>query len=99
IPPCLQPVAVSLTVTSANAAGGLAGSFVLAPGYSSPLPCTQSPGTTCMVLGSLGTYELDVGAPGFKTTHRTVVVSGTSAECGCPDIDTQHVDVQLEPAP
>jgi hypothetical protein len=99
IPPCVAPVAITLTVTSANSTGGLTGSFVLAPGYTSPIQCTQSPGTTCTVFGNPGTYELDIGAPGFTTTHRSVVVMGTSAECGCPSISTQHLDVSLAPAP
>jgi hypothetical protein len=99
IPPCALPVAVTVAVTSSISGGAVAGSFVQARGYSSPLPCNQSPGTTCYVLGSAGTYQLDIGAPGFQTVHIAVEVKGTSAKCGCGTVEAAHLSIALVPTP
>jgi hypothetical protein len=98
-PPCALPVAVIVTVTSTISGAAVAGSFVQAPGFSGPLPCNQSPGTTCRVLGSAGTYQLDIGAPGFQTVHITVEVKGTTAKCGCGTVETEQLIIALVPAP
>jgi hypothetical protein len=97
-PPCALPVAITVSVTSSAFVAGIPGAFVQATGFGSPLPCNEAPGATCIILGSLGTYELDIGAPGFQTVHRTVQVSGTTPTCGCSMPDAQHLDVVLSPA-
>lgn len=94
-PPCALPLAVTVSVTTASTGAPLTGAFVDAPGYAAGVQCNQAPGTTCSIMGEAGTYQLDVGAPGFQTIHRTVVVTGTSAACGCPSTQTQHIDVAL----
>jgi hypothetical protein len=38
----------------------------------------------CYVPGYAGTYSLEVEAPGFQRTQRTVTVDGTDPACGCP---------------
>ena len=98
IAPCPLPFAVTITVTSSISGASVNGSFVQNP-PSDPLPCNGSPGTTCAVFGSAGTYQLDIGAPGFQTVHRTVEVQGTTPECGCPTVETTQLDVALVPAP
>jgi hypothetical protein len=45
-----------------------------------------------------GSYELDIGAPGYQTTRRSVQVRGTDPECGCRIYETQRLDVALVPA-
>ena len=91
IPPCLAPMAVALTVGSSSTAGAISGAFVRSGGNT--IPCAQ----TCFVPGGAGTYDLDVGAPGYQTVHRTVVVRGTTPECGCPSTETVQLSVALVP--
>jgi hypothetical protein len=95
--PCALPVAITVSVTSSVSAAGIDGAFVQAPGYGTPLPCNQSPGTTCRIVGTSGDYELDIGAPGFQTVHRTVHVSGTTPRCGCPIVNSQDLAITLTP--
>ncbi|MFI5311762.1 MAG: hypothetical protein ACHQQ3_11040 [Gemmatimonadales bacterium] len=95
--PCPLPLAVYVTVTSSASSGPVTGAFVLerSPGISTPIPCN----TTCIVPGTAGTYQLDIGAPGFTTVHLAVQVRGTSKPCGCDTVEPEHVDVALVPAP
>lgn len=59
---------------------------------------TVAAATVCTVLGHAGTYVLDVGAPGFETTRRTVSVRGTEGEtCRCPTTTTERLAVSLAP--
>ena len=98
VPPCALPLAVTVSVTSSATGAALPSAMVTATKpVSGTFPCTLSPGASCPVLGSYGTYELDVSAPGFQTAHRSVVVTGSSPPCGCPRVDTQQVAVALVP--
>ena len=93
--PCPFPIAITVSVTTGAPPGAVPGAFVQSSGMTTSIPCNQSPGSTCMVAGNPGTYQLDIGAPGFQTVHRSVTVVGSSAECGCPVISVQHLDVAL----
>ncbi len=97
--PCLLPDAITVTVTSSIGGQPINGAFVTLS--NGTLLCTQSPGSTCRVQGNAGTYELDIGAPHFRTVHRTVMVAGIrpTAACGCETLDTQHLDIALVIAP
>ena len=98
VPPCALPSAVLVSVTSSATGAALPSAMVTATKpVSGTVPCTLSPGATCPILGSTGTYELDVAAPGFQTAHRSVVVTGSSPPCGCPRVDTQRIAVALVP--
>lgn len=98
-PPCAPPIAVIVTVTSSASTPLGGGAFVLAPGYVSPIACNGTPTATCYVPGFPGTYELDIGAPGFATVHRNVAVRGTDGgTCGCTQMATEHLEVALAPA-
>jgi hypothetical protein len=98
IPPCPFPVAIQVSVHTGTSQSGIAGAFVRASG-TSELPCADGPSRPCIVSGYAGTYQLDIGAPGFQTVHRTVEVTGKSGGCGtCPSIDTQLLDIALVPA-
>jgi hypothetical protein len=88
-----------VTVTSSISGGAVPGSFVQTPGYGGPLLCNESPGTTCRLLGSTGTYQLDIGAPGFQTVHIVVEVKGTTVKCGCGTVETEQLSIALVPAP
>jgi hypothetical protein len=93
------PVAVTVTVTSTTGTA-VSGAFIQESALNGPRQCTPntgSTGSTCQVFGGAGTYELDIGAPGFQTVHRTVSVSSAS-ECGCA-VNQQHLDVALVPMP
>ncbi|MEP6617945.1 MAG: hypothetical protein ABJE47_01470 [bacterium] len=99
IPPCVMSIAVAVTVNSSVTGTPIAGSFVQPTG-GGQLPCTQAAESTCRVPGGGGTYELDIGAPGYQTVHRSVTVSSTApdAPCGCHLADTKQISVALAPA-
>lgn len=60
------------------------------------VPCnTQGDETTCWVWGGGGTYTLEVSAPGYQSTQRTVRVTAETSECGCLIVATQHLAVSL----
>ena len=98
IGPCPQPVAIQITVRASAAETGVAGTFVRVSGAGDGA-CGGSAGS-CVVFGYAGTYQLEIGAPGFQTVHRTVEVTGKSAlGCGtCPSVNTQALDIVLVPA-
>ncbi len=97
--PCPLPTAITITVTSTAGAGPVPGAFVQASGTSGSYPCTSSAtATTCTVLGSAGTYELDIGAPSYTTVHRLADVHAIPAACGCATLETVHLDVALTPS-
>jgi len=99
-PPCALPVAITINVTAGAGGGPVSGAMVKVSGPTvSTLPCNAGPGTTCYVPGVAGTYKLEVGAPGFQSAQRTVVVQGTTPECGCPIVATEHLDVALVATP
>jgi hypothetical protein len=96
IPPCALPFAVQLTVTDSASLGPVPGATVaIAGAESGQAPCNVAPGATCMIPGPAGTYELDISAPGYRSVHRQVVVTGTSPACGCGTVDTQRLTVAL----
>ena len=98
IPPCVLPSAVRLTLTSARGPGPVPGvTLVVAGAVNGSGACSQGDVTTCLVPGGGGTYEIDVRAPGYETAHRSVAVTATPRECGCPVVDTQGVSVVLTP--
>ena len=97
LPPCPLPVAVEVTVTDAASGAAVAGAFVSTAGMvGEPAPCRSSGAETlCDVRGGAGTYEIDVGAPGYRTVHRQVVVAGERAACGCSGVTTQRFSLGL----
>jgi hypothetical protein len=98
-PPCAFPIALIVSIHTASSQSGVAGAFARTPS-TSELSCTGGSIAPCAIPGYAGTYELDVGAPGFQTVHRTVQVSGGTRPAGCatcPTAETQRVDVVLVP--
>ncbi len=95
IVPCPLPIALTVTVTAGSPAAAVPGAFVSLPQNSPAVACTQGPDSTCWIPGGPGTYELDIGAPGYQTMHRSVVVTGTTSACGCGTVNTQHLAVAL----
>lgn len=96
--PCPIPLALTIDVTTS--AGGPVPEAVaqVSGAASATVPCTGgNGGTTCRMLGYAGTYRVEVSAPGFETTVRTVTVGGITPECGCPTTFTQHLEVVLAP--
>ena len=99
-PPCAIPAAMTINVTAGAGGGPIGGAFVKVSGaIVSTIPCNAEPGSTCYVPGLAGTYSLEVGAPGFQSAQRTVVVHGTNPECGCPTVTTEHLDIALVASP
>jgi hypothetical protein len=94
--PCALPVAIELRVTAAD--GGQLGDVIVQVSGASngSAMCTpSSSGSTCMVPGPAGDYQLEVSAKGFVTVRQTVSVAGTTPECGCPTTTVRHVDIAL----
>ncbi|HEX9188562.1 MAG TPA: hypothetical protein VGB87_15895, partial [Vicinamibacteria bacterium] len=54
--------------------------------------------SVCRVQGEPGTYNLEVGAPGFGTQQFSVSVQGSSGECGYTIFMTQRLTVVLQRA-
>ena len=94
--PCPFSAAAIVSVKSSTSSASVAGAFVneTAPAMSSQNLCN---GDSCLVPGGAGTYELDVGAPGFTTVHLTLNVTGTTAKCSCNTVNTQTLSVTLVP--
>lgn len=113
--PCPPPPApVQLTVVDGSGAAVSAAelsSVTGPPGLGSATPsCTTGPDpiagaprTLCVVIGTAaGTYEADVGAPGFQTVHVRVDVPSRAMLAGecCPvGYVPQRLSVMLAPAP
>jgi hypothetical protein len=96
--PCPVPFAIMLTATSA-AGGPVAGlTFTVSGAAVGSGPCLAGQSaTSCLVPGYAGTYNLQLVAAGFEDKTLSVTVTGTTPECGCGSVATQHVDVVLTP--
>jgi hypothetical protein len=90
--PCPLPIAVTVTVMDAARGGALSGAFVLdSVGTNvNNFPCGGD--GSCVVTGAAGAYKLMIGAAGFQTVQRTVVVHGTDAKCACQTADTVQLN-------
>jgi len=98
--PCPQPTAAVLSVSAANAPGGIAGLALSINGAAASSGfCVPDAISTCRVFGGTGTYVVLVSAPGYKTTQLNLIVTGTDAGCNtCGKIDTQNLSVIMQPA-
>jgi len=98
IQPCPFPVAILMSVHTTSSQSGIAGAYVRVAGMGE-IPCASGSAPQCLVSGLAATYQLDIGAPGFQTVHRTVEVTGQGTYgCGtCPSVDTQQLDIVLVP--
>lgn len=98
--PCPVPLAATVTVTAANAAGPVAGAQLTVNGQVQGTGCQTAPATTCFVFGGTGRYDLEITAPGYATSRLTLTVTGTDAGCNtCGKIDQQSITLTLQPAP
>jgi hypothetical protein len=100
-PECLQSTAVIANVSSSVAGRALDSVFVQVGKPATVSHCIGSPNGTCTIsiLGDVGTYELDFGAAGFQTTHRSVKVEpGDPSPCAvCYQVKTVTISVALVP--
>lgn len=90
--PCPQPVAISLTIASTVAGGGVP---VATVDVSGAVRASFSCSATCPIAGSAGTYQITVSAPGFAPVERSVQVRGTNSTCGCATTVIQDVTIAL----
>jgi hypothetical protein len=93
IPPCLEPIAFEITVSSVSGAP-----VVATVAVSGPVITTLSCSAACAVHGTSGTYELDVTEAGFVPVHKSIQVTSTQQSCGCEIVHTQNVQVTLVPS-
>lgn len=95
LPPCPEAYALQIAVSDAATGAPLTTASVRVTGTSvGNISCAGS----CNVSGTFGAYELDVSAPGYATVHRSVQVTGTMHDCGCPIVETQHLTITLAAA-
>jgi hypothetical protein len=101
LPPCVVRFAIRVDVTAQGSGGPVSGAFVIVSGAATgTVPCTPDAGaSTCHIGGTAGTYTLEIGAPGFERTQRTVSVRDTSGPCECEHLETQLLYVVLLPSP
>jgi hypothetical protein len=95
-------MAIVVRVTSGPAAGPVNGAFINVSGATiGEASCVpQTDASVCHVLGPAGKYDLDVGAAGFQTTHRTVTVHEYQpGGCACNTVTTEHLAVALVASP
>lgn len=94
-PPCPLRIAITLSITAASTATGIAGASVEVSGPSSTtFRCDSS----CTVAGTAGTYTVVVTAPGYQNAERVVTVPGENHPCGCGTVVTQQVSFVLTPS-
>jgi hypothetical protein len=98
--PCPLPIALTIDVTSSTGGPAAGATILVSGGTNGTVPCEAgTTASTCRVAGQAGTYQLEITAPGFEPAQRSVVVAGTTPECGCPTVVQQHLEVALTPAP
>lgn len=97
--PCPQPTAAIITVTAANAPGGIPGLTVAVNGADAQDGlCSLGPTSTCRVLGGRGSYHVDLRAPGYITAELNLTITGADAGCNtCGHVDSQTVSVIMQP--
>ena len=91
--PCPQPTAISLTISSLVAGGGVP---VATVSVSGPVQSSFACSARCTISGPAGTYRIAVSAPGFAPVERSVAVRGTTpAGCGCATTVVENVTITL----
>lgn len=95
-PPC--PLSLQLSIADSATGKPVSGPVVTVSGAESGEASCEASGI-CTVLGSGGTYTLDVTAAGHRAARQQVVVtgSGANAACGCASVDTHHLTLALAP--
>ena len=98
---CSISPSVLVRVADAAASGPVAGAFVevrTSGVLLGTVGCqARSDVSECLVGGGAGTFDLRIGALGYQTVERTVVVPSVSAGC-CHDVVTQTLEVNLASA-
>jgi hypothetical protein len=99
MPTCPLPVAIVVSATSA-AGGPVPGlTLTLSGAASGSGQCTGgASATSCVVPGMPGAYNLQLTAAGFQDRTVSVVVAGSTPQCGCTSVETQQVSVVLTPS-
>jgi PEGA domain-containing protein len=92
-PPCPSPpIAIIINLTVGPAGGPVNGAIVHVSGATiTDVPCNA----TCYVSGYAGTYILEIEAPGFERSNRTVTVTGEDPTCGCPSNMAERLQIAL----
>lgn len=97
--PCPQGVAFEITLTGSPVGTPLTtASYRLLPDGAS-LACNQgASANTCVLMGSPGTYQVEISAPSYTTVQRTIVVSAKPApRCSCVSDETQFLTIAMSP--
>ena len=101
--PCPLPNVGTITVTGTNAPIRVADLAVTVSGATSgSAPCSQGfDGTiACNIYGPLGTYHVQLSAPGYQSAAVDFTATGTEAGCNtCGHVDVQQRAVVLQLTP
>jgi len=71
---------------------------VSGPTLGTPVCAAGAGATVCTIPGEGGSYTLVVGAPGFVSDERSVIVKSSGGQCGCPAVATEGIAVALTPS-
>ena len=97
--PCAMALAIRVNVTAAGGGPVPGVSLTVSGAATGAGQCGSSDAaSTCVVPGTGGRYDLLLKAPGFVDKSVSVVVNGSTPECGCPTVDMVTLDVVLTPA-
>jgi hypothetical protein len=94
--PCPLPLAITVRVTNDTTGDPVNDATLRVSGAAT---ATVRCNGLCYLPGTAGTYVLDMSAPGFQSSRLTVVVQGTTPECGCPTVIAQELHIALSPGP
>jgi|GEM_PF-2280112 len=94
-PPCPEPRALSVVLTSATTGAAITNGTLTATG---PVMATEPCSGSCDLSGPAGTYTFEVSAPGYVTVDHSVIVHGTNPACGCGSVTTANVAIALFPS-
>ena len=101
--PCPVPAAGRIAVTGSNSPIGVAGVTMIVSGAMSESgSCTQGSdgASVCHVDGGIGTYHIQLSAPGYQPVTLDFTATGVSAGCNtCGHVDLQQRAVVLQPTP
>jgi len=100
-PPCVGPVAIDLSVSAPSAPTGISGltiTVTVAGNVPQTSPCQVASVTHCYVFGPPNTYQLQLNAPGYAPVNLGVTVTGSAPACGCVIVDTERLNVVMQPA-
>jgi hypothetical protein len=97
--PCPISSVFEITLTGSPAGTPLTTASYRVLPSGSPVACDQgAAGNTCEIMGSPGTYQIEITAPSYTTVQRTIVAPARpAARCACQLADTRFLTIAMSP--